>query len=196
MQMTPIIRRAVYFLAFAFSVIGFGAGINAAVKTADQKVFVDEHVPVGFNVSITNVDITATGAFLLIGSFGLGLSALLALIFDFLPTRNTLFTRFGGFVLAFWTAWVFILDIANTAISRGRSASVDARLQGTDAHIPNGIIEQTEKMLGVSPKYWDHPDVRFFAIVTWFTFAFGAAATFVAFKASRPAPNQKSMEFA
>jgi len=171
--MPNIIRLIVFSLTFAFAVIGLAAGANSFAKSNSQKDFVKTHSPIP-GVTVDTHDLFAVGVVLIVGCGGLILTSLVALLTTFVHLN--FFTRtLEALVFAFWALWIFACDIANTVVSRTRSAKI---LAG-GVELPPGLVQSASQQLGVSPRYWSNSYVRFYAIVTWITFLFAVLSAFV-----------------
>lgn len=149
---------ATLFLTFAFSVIGFATGINALVKSNDQKNLVKEQAPLGAVVTINTGDIFKVGcvvtavcaalAVLSLASIALLLFTCSAKSGVLLSTR-TLPLQGGLFV--FLTLWLFAALVAMTDFVANREAKVTAFI-GT-LQLQPAVIKTVEAQLGVTSVY-------------------------------------------
>ncbi|KZT37325.1 hypothetical protein SISSUDRAFT_1048648 [Sistotremastrum suecicum HHB10207 ss-3] len=200
-------RLVALILTWIFAVIGFSTGINARVKTDQNKSFVQSHVPIpGTIVSINTHTLDIPGDILVTGCAGLAFfSSLFILIHLIFPsptshshsiakrTTSRGFETLEGAVLLFWTTWTAASGAATLAIARTKSAVVSATLNGTP--LPQSFIDQEAKALGQNPAYWAQSYVRLFTIIIWPAVLFGLLATLLTFiAASRPSTRTDSMD--
>jgi len=134
---------------------------------------VKAHSPIP-GVQVDTHDIFSLGVVLIVGCGGLIVTSLLAILTSFVDL-SFIPRILESLAFGFWSIWIFACVIANTVISRTRSAKV---LVG-GRQLPASLVQQASEAVGVSPRYWDNSYVRFYAIVTWFTLLFAVLSTFV-----------------
>ncbi|KAI0674228.1 hypothetical protein C8Q78DRAFT_1067327 [Trametes maxima] len=179
-------RLATLFLTFAFSVIGFATGINALVKSNDQKDLVKKQAPAGTTVNIDTNDVfqvgcvvTAVCAVLAVVSAG---SFVLLLLSHSASTRTL---KLQGLLTSFLTVWLFASLIPMTDFVANRGAKVSAFL-GT-VQLPDSLIQAVEQQLGVTSIYRDIDYLRLAVILPWIAFLFGAISSVLSLAAARRA---------
>jgi hypothetical protein len=132
--------------------LAFPSSLLTHPRSNDQKAFVKQHSPIpGLDIEIDTHDLFSIGVVLLVGCAGLILTSLIALLTSFV-SLSFLPRLVESLAFAFWAFWIFVCDIANTVISRTRSATVLAGGQP----LPASLVQQTSKALGVSPRYWSN----------------------------------------
>ncbi|KIM59909.1 hypothetical protein SCLCIDRAFT_979116 [Scleroderma citrinum Foug A] len=146
-------RLILLFLTFVFAVVSFSVGINAAVKSIQQRNKVYNEAPKGTTVKIDFSDIFDVGAVLTAGCGVLFIVSAFSLVSLFRPLRNNSahFLRIQEWALFFCAIWIFATVIPYDVFFATRSAKVTASLGGVS--VSQAIIQSIEKSLGVSPVY-------------------------------------------
>ncbi|EIW55806.1 uncharacterized protein TRAVEDRAFT_22244 [Trametes versicolor FP-101664 SS1] len=185
-------RLAALFLTFAFGVIGFATGINALVKSNDQKDLVKNQAPLGAVVTIDTGDVFKVGCVVTAvcaALAALSLASLVLLLFT-RPAKSgaALSTRtlpLQGGLFAFLTLWLFAALVAMTDFVANREAKVTAFI-GT-LQLQPAVIKTVEAQLGVTSVYREIDYLRLAVILPWIAFLFGAISTALSFAAARRA---------
>ncbi|OJT13462.1 hypothetical protein TRAPUB_9992 [Trametes pubescens] len=185
-------RLAALFLTFAFSVIGFSTGINALVKSNDQKDLVKQQAPLGAVVTIDTGDVFKAGCVVTAVCAALAALSLLSLVVLFFTrsakSGTSLSTRtlpLQGGLFAFLTLWLFAALVAMTDFVANREAKVTAFI-GT-LQLQPAVIKTVEAQLGVTSVYHEIDYLRLAVILPWFAFLFGAISAVLSFAAARRA---------
>lgn len=148
-------RLAALFLTFAFGVIGFATGINALVKSNDQKDLVKNQAPLGAVVTIDTGDVFKVGCVVTAVCAALAALSLLSLVLLlFTRSAKSLSTRtlpLQGGLFAFLTLWLFAALVAMTDFVANREAKVTAFI-GT-LQLQPAVIKTVEAQLGVTSVY-------------------------------------------
>src|ERR1700722_5277741 len=168
------LRLFVLFLAFSFGVITSGLGINAIVKSNQEKaslksaappptiVHIDTNGQFGvvhtiihralFYSSSTDIFSAGVSATVAAGLAAIDISILVMqpLLFPKLFS-SARFSRLQPILLAFLATWTFASLIVFTDFFVTRSAQVTASLGGVQ--LPAQVIQQVEKSLGATPLY-------------------------------------------
>jgi hypothetical protein len=178
-------------------------------RSNNQKEFVRTHPPVpGLKVDVDTNDILHVGIVLVVGCGGLIVTSLAAMTDIIFSPFDSISHTFKALAFSFWAFWILVCSIANTVVSRTRSAKV----LSDGVELPPGLVEQASKQLGISPQYWSNwfgksiepcvscqiyliqliafVKVRFYAIVTWITFFFAVLSAIVSL--SRPKRESKA----
>ncbi|KAF9443643.1 hypothetical protein P691DRAFT_679154 [Macrolepiota fuliginosa MF-IS2] len=178
-------RVATLAMAWAWSIISFAAGINAVVKSNQDKAKIKDFAPRGTQVDINVNDVFRTGA--IISAVSIVIFVLTSLYLILLFFRPTSFTRSRivtaqGSLLAFFAVWLFATLVAYTHFFRTHSAIVNASINGLP--LPDTLIRGVEKELGVTPVYKNIAYLRLVAILPWFNLLFTISAAVVLFMAA------------
>jgi len=171
--MSKALQLITLFLSFAFAVIGGSVGLNALIKSNQEKSHLRASVPQGTRLIIDTSDIFNSGVVVtvvcalmaIVSLLGLGL----ALISKGLGAKKVL----GG-LLAFLAVWLLATQIAFTVFFATGSAGVRAFVGIVE--LPQSIIQQVEQSLGTTSVYKHIGYLRLVAIIPWFTILFGAIA--------------------
>jgi hypothetical protein len=167
------LRLLVLFLAFSFGVITSGLGLNAIIKSNQEKASLKSAAPPPTVVHIdtngqfgvynhlvmytnysSSTDIFSAGTSATVAA---GLAALDIFTYVMQPVlfpklfSSTRFSRLQPIVLAFLATWLFASLIVFTDFFATRSAQVTATLGGVQ--LPAQVIAQVEKSLGATPLY-------------------------------------------
>ncbi|KAH8103358.1 hypothetical protein BXZ70DRAFT_858789, partial [Cristinia sonorae] len=174
------------FLSFSFGVIGFAIGLNALIKSNNDKDRLRKSVPQGATVDINDNDVYESGVVVTV------MSGLIALVSFFaMPSAilshprlrsSTMLHAQSGF-LGFFTIFLFAALIPFTTFVANRSAKVTAFLGGVK--VPDAVVKGIEKQLGATSVYKDIHYLRNTAILPWFAFLFGLTSTILTFLAAR-----------
>ncbi|KAF9067962.1 hypothetical protein BDP27DRAFT_1295798 [Rhodocollybia butyracea] len=186
-----IARLLSLFLAFAFAVIAGSVGLNALVKSNQEKSATEKILPANTTLVVNDNDVFKSGTVITAVS---ALIALLCLVYILilLLSRNyeNRYTRlsnrllpFEWMSLAFCAAFLFATQIPYTHFFATRSAQVSAFF-GT-FEIPSSVVQAVQASLGVTTVYKSISYLRLVAILPWFTFLFTSVAAGVSFVASR-----------
>ncbi|KAL4079918.1 hypothetical protein V8B97DRAFT_2020669 [Scleroderma yunnanense] len=144
-------RFILLFFTFALAVVSFSVGINALVKSRQERNKVYAAAPKGASVNVDFSDIFDVGAVLTAGCGLLAIVSAICLGFLFRPLRNVLFLRVQGWTLYACALWILATVIPFDVFFATRSASVTASLGGIP--VSQTIIQSIESSLGVSPVY-------------------------------------------
>ncbi|KAI0360765.1 hypothetical protein OH77DRAFT_1378234, partial [Trametes cingulata] len=186
-----IARLASLFLTFAFGVIGFAMGINALVKSNNQKDLVKREAPLGAQVDVNTDDVFDVGCVVTAVCAALAVVSL-ASIALLLFTRGTgassvpLSTRtlpLQGLLLSFLTIWLFASLVPMTDFVANREAKVTATLGGVQ--LQPSVIKAVEQSLGVTSVYHEIDYLRLAVILPWIAFLFGAISSILSLLAAR-----------
>ncbi|KAF8628291.1 hypothetical protein AX17_005995 [Amanita inopinata Kibby_2008] len=178
-------------LAWAWSLVAVGAGLNALVKSNQLKNRVKHIVPPPTVVVIDDNDVFQTGV---VATTVSALVALLCTIFVLFHLRAPLSSfplRIQAFLLAFCAAWLLAALVPYTHYYATRSAIVAAFIGGTQ--LPEAAVQTVQRSLGLTSRYKDLWFLRLFAILPWFTFLFTLAASVVLFMAASRASDSDDL---
>lgn len=169
-------RLVLLFFTFVFAVVSFAVGINAAVKSIQDRNKVYNAAPKGTSVNVDFSDIFDVGAVLTAGCGVLIVVSAFSLVSLFRPLRNNsaYLLRIQTWALFFCALWIFATVIPFDVFFATRSAKVTASLNGVP--VSQAIIQSIEKSLGVSPIYKESWFLRLLAIIPWFAFVFAVIA--------------------
>ncbi|CDO77561.1 hypothetical protein BN946_scf184912.g60 [Trametes cinnabarina] len=180
-------RTAALSLAFIFSVIGLAMGINALVKSNDQKDLVKKAAaPLGATVNIDTDDVFDVGCVVTAVCALIAATSLLSLVL-LLFTRSARALSFLGFFLTFLTVWLFASLVPMTDFVANRQAKVSAFLGATP--LPDSIIQSVQQQLGVTSVYRQIHYLRLAVALPWIAFLFGAIASALELIAARRVRN-------
>jgi len=174
------LRLFVLFLAFSFGVITSGLGINAIVKSNQEKASLKSAAPPPTIVHIDTNDIFSAGVSATVAA---GLAAIDISILVMQPLlfpklfSSARFSRLQPILLAFLATWTFASLIVFTDFFVTRSAQVTASLGGVQ--LPAQVIQQVEKSLGATPLYRKKHYLALFAVIPWVSGLFTALAAIV-----------------
>jgi len=179
-------RLSSLFLSFAFGVVGFGIGLNALVKSNDDKNRLRHSVPPGTNVNINTSDVFASGVVVTVASGLIALFSFFSFPSVLLSSRSFTSSRIlsaQSAILAFLSIFLFSALIPFTDFVANRQAKVTAFI-GT-IPVPDAVIRSIEASLGASPIYKDIGYLKNTAILPWFAFLFGVTSATLTFLAAR-----------
>ncbi|KAI0635076.1 hypothetical protein C8Q77DRAFT_1217024 [Trametes polyzona] len=186
-------RLASLFLTFVFGVVGFAMGINALVKSNNQKDLVKEKAPAGATVDINTDDVFTVGCVVTAVCAALAVVSLASLVLLFFTRPATqssvpLSTRTlkpQGFLLAFLSVWLFAALVAMTDFVANREAKVSASIGNFP--LQESVIKTVEQALGVTSVYRKIDYLRLAVILPWIAFLFGAISSALSLAAARRA---------
>ena len=159
----PAARLVSLFLSFTFGIVSFALGLNAFVKSQDQKDEIARLVPEGVTVDIDDSDIVGAGTAVAVFSILLTLTSLVALtslvfaLFAWPAKRggtallDTHTLPWQGVLLSLLTSALFGAVVAMTDFFAMREAKVSATALGVP--IPDFIIRTVEEDSGITPVY-------------------------------------------
>ncbi|KAG6811331.1 hypothetical protein H0H92_007950 [Tricholoma furcatifolium] len=170
------------FMTWAWGVIAGSVGLNALIKSNQQKSHFRKVVGPSTHVDINTNDAFKSGIVLTTVS---ALIAVLTSIFLLLLFANRrLFTRtlrIQSLLLAFCALWLFATQVPFTDFFANRSAKVTATIDGIA--VPQSVIQGTEKLLGTTSIYRHIGYLRLVAILPWITLLFTIITSVVLFVA-------------
>jgi len=195
MLLTDVAPRLISLsLAFAFSFISGSVGLNALIKSNQQKSAIRKDLPAGTSVNVNDNDvfrsgvvITTISALIVVLSFIYILMLLLSRRKDTASSRLTRLSErslpFQWISLAFCAVWLFATQIPFTHFFATRSAQVHAFVGNVE--IPPSFVQTVQNQLGLTSVYKKIGYLRLLAILPWFAFLFTTIAAGVCFLASR-----------
>jgi hypothetical protein len=174
-------------MAWIFGVLGGSFGLNALIKSNQQKSTL-RHVALPTVVKINTLDITQVGIVATVACTLVSVLSSAFLLAMFIPKFNRRSSlKLESFSLLFATIMLFSSLIVFTDFYANRSAKITATL-GT-VIIPQAIIDKTAAALGQTSVYKDIDYLKWVTYIQWFTFLFATIATVVTFMAaSRASP--------
>ncbi|KAI0659101.1 hypothetical protein C8Q70DRAFT_988958, partial [Cubamyces menziesii] len=144
-------RLAALALTFVFGVVGFALGINALVKSNNQKDLVKQQAaPLGATVTIDTDDVFDVGCVVTAVCAALAVVSFASLVF-LLFTRSTRTLTAQGLLLSFLTIWLFASLIPMSDFVANRQAKVTAFIGAVP--VPDSLIQSVQQELGVSSVY-------------------------------------------
>jgi len=174
-----MVHRAarLFFLAvtFIFAVISAAVGLNALVKSNQEKQYVKSSAP-GALIEINTNDILYDGIVLIAINAILAITCLVAM---FIPSHFRMANRVTGAMVLFWSLWIFACMVAYDVFYATGSAKVSAFLGGVP--LPPGAVTEQEYAIGVNPAYRKQPYLRWVAVIPWFTVVFGLISSVLLF---------------
>ncbi|KAJ3757578.1 hypothetical protein EV360DRAFT_45739 [Lentinula raphanica] len=186
-------RLLALFMAFAFAVISGSVGLNALVKSNQQKSTVKKLLPEGTTLTVDDDDVFQSGIVITTVSALIALLTsiyMLNLLLSYHKTHASRFTHlsnrllpFEWVSLAFCAIWLFATQIPFTHFFATRSAQVSAFIG--NVQVPPSLVQIVENQLGFTTVYRHISYLRLSAILPWFTFLFTSIAAVVSFLASR-----------
>ncbi|KAI9064745.1 hypothetical protein FKP32DRAFT_1602817 [Trametes sanguinea] len=180
-------RLAALSLAFVFGVVGFAMGINALVKSNDQKDTVRKAAaPLGATVNIDTNDVFDVGCVVTVVCGLVAVTSLASLV-SLLFTRSARALTFLGLFLSFLTIWLFASLIPMTDFVANRQAKVSAFIG--DVPLQDSLIQAVQQELGVTSVYHEIHYLRLAVILPWIAFLFGAIASALELIAARRVRN-------
>ncbi|KAJ8457515.1 hypothetical protein ONZ51_g11484 [Trametes cubensis] len=178
-------RLAALALTFVFGVVGFALGINALVKSNNQKDLVKQQAaPLGATVTIDTDDVFDVGCVVTAVCAALAVVSFASLVF-LLFTRSTRTLTAQGLLLSFLTIWLFASLIPMSDFVANRQAKVTAFIGAVP--VPDSLIQSVQQELGVSSVYNQIGYLKNAVILPWFAFLFGAISSVLSLAAARRA---------
>lgn len=156
-------------MTFAWGVIAGSVGLNALIKSNQQKSKLRKAVA-PIQVNIDTGDIFKVGVVLTVVAAIIAIVAFISLGLSFLSRKASSASRIQGAVLAFLGTWLLACQIPYTVFFATRAANVTAKLGNIS--IGKDVIAQTEKALGVTSVYKNIDYLKLVAILPWFTILF------------------------
>ncbi|KAF8066554.1 hypothetical protein FPV67DRAFT_1416901 [Lyophyllum atratum] len=173
-------------MAWAWGVIAGSVGLNALIKSNQEKSRLRKGVPPPTVVTINTNDVFKSGVILTVVA---ALIAVLCSIFILMAvfTRGLAARslRIQAAILAFCAVWLFATLVPFTVFFANRSAQVSARVGNIE--LPPQIIKQAEQAMGSTSVYRQIGYLRLVAILPWITLLFTIIAAVVLFMAGSPA---------
>ncbi|KAF9223103.1 hypothetical protein BS17DRAFT_153745 [Gyrodon lividus] len=177
-------RLGALFFSFVFSVIGGSVGLNALVKSNQERSFIRDAAPVGASVNINVHDVFSTGAVITTVCALLALLSGVFFTFTWCPVKDKRFWfRFQSCALFFCSIWLLATLIPYDYFFANREAQVTASLGGVP--VPASLIQNIEEALGVTSVYKDIYYLRLVAVLPWFALLFSVIAGVVLHFAAR-----------
>ncbi|KIJ16173.1 hypothetical protein PAXINDRAFT_11215 [Paxillus involutus ATCC 200175] len=169
-------RLGALFFSFTFSVIGGSVGLNALVKSNQERSYIrDAASSVGASVSVNVTDVFSTGAVITTVCALLSLLSAAAFAFTWCPIQNKRFWfRSQSCALLFCSIWLFVTLIPFDYFFTNREAQVSATLDGFP--VSDSIIQGIEQVLGVTSVYRDIDYLKLVAVLPWFSLIFSVIA--------------------
>ncbi|KAF8838187.1 hypothetical protein BDN67DRAFT_1024126 [Paxillus ammoniavirescens] len=179
-------RLGALFFSFTFSVIGGSVGLNALVKSNQERSYIRNAASsVGASVSVdvtgcvlitqSPSDVFSTGAVITTVCALLTLLSAAAFAFTWCPIQNKRFWfRSQSCALFFCSIWLFVTLIPFDYFFTNREARVTATLDGFP--VSDNIMQSIEQVLGVTPVYRDIDYLRLVAVLPWFSLIFSVIA--------------------
>ncbi|KIJ16175.1 hypothetical protein PAXINDRAFT_99095 [Paxillus involutus ATCC 200175] len=171
-----VARIGPLFLSFAFSVIGCSVGLNAYVKSNQERSYI-RHVASlgGASVTIDANDVLSAGAVITVVCALLALLSATSFAFTWCPIQNKRFWyRSQSCALFFCSIWLFATLIPFDYFFANREAQVTATLGGVT--VSDITLKHVERVLGVTPVYRDLDYLKLVAILPWFALVFSVTA--------------------
>ncbi|KIK94327.1 hypothetical protein PAXRUDRAFT_457573 [Paxillus rubicundulus Ve08.2h10] len=178
-------RLGALFFSFTFSVIGGSVGLNALVKSNQERSYIrNAAASMGASVSIDVSDVFSTGAVITTVCALLSLISAASFAFTWCPIRDKRFGyRSQSCALFFCSIWLFVTLIPFDYFFTNREAQVSATLDGFS--VSDNIMQSIEQVLGVTPVYKDIDYLRLVAVLPWFSLIFSVIAGVVLHKSAR-----------
>ncbi|KAF9002419.1 hypothetical protein BDQ17DRAFT_1356822 [Cyathus striatus] len=130
------LRLITLLLAWAWAIIAVGV---ALIKSNQQQTRLRNQVPAGTTLDINVKDVFNTGVIVTTIAACIGvLTTVLLLLHLSRPTLLTSSLKIQGSILAFFTVWLFAVQVAFTHFFRTRSAG----------ELPSSIVQSVERGLG------------------------------------------------
>ncbi|KAF5367289.1 hypothetical protein D9615_010452 [Tricholomella constricta] len=173
-------------MAWAWGVIAGSVGLNALIKSNQEKSRLKKSVPAPAVLTIDTDDVFQSGVVLtVVGALIAVLCSIFILMLFFTRGYAARSLRTQSLILAFCATWLLATLIPFTFFFATRSAKVSASIGGVE--LPASIIKQTEKALGSTSVYREIGYLRLVAILPWITILFTVIASGVLFTAGSPA---------
>jgi hypothetical protein len=175
-------------LAWAWGVVAGSTGLNALIKSNQEKARLKHHVPPPTVLIINIKDIFHPGVIATALSAFISVLCSSYVILLLLPRFNIgptpLSTRTLGlqaYSLTFSVLWLFAVQIPFMQVYRTHSAQVHAFVGGVE--LPSELVHKVEKTLGATSVYKKISYLKLTAIMPWFTIFFTVIAIIVTFMA-------------
>lgn len=155
-QMSRPVRLVALFLCWAFGVIGGSVGLNALIKSNQEKSHLKNSAPPPTKVYIDTNDIFQVGVVVTVVCTLISIVSFNALLWELLPKFRGFAgrtRRIVGFVLAFLSVWLLASLIPFTLFFATGEAKVTAFIGPLE--LPQSAIQQVEKALGATRAYKD-----------------------------------------
>ncbi|KAF9233777.1 hypothetical protein BU15DRAFT_53449 [Melanogaster broomeanus] len=184
-------RLGTLFFCFAFSVIGGSVGLNALIKSNQERSLARNSLAAlgGTTDATINIDINDVFSS---GAVITAVCALLALLsgvffaFTWCPVKDKRFWfRLQSCALFFCAIWLFATLIPFDYFFANREAQVSASVNGVP--MTADLIQAFEQLLGITPVYRDISYLRLLAVLPWFALLFSVIAGVVLHFAARRA---------
>lgn len=182
-----IARFTSLILATCFGIIGMSVGINALVKSNDQKHMLESNAPMGATVTIDTHDVFDSGVVETVVCGLIALTSFISLLGLFwsypgkLGLRTTHFL--SGHILLFLSIWLFATLVPFTDFVANRAAKISASLEGMP--LPPSVIQGFEQELGATPVYHKMSYLRLAVIFPWIAFLFALSSAVGEYVAAR-----------
>ncbi|KAF8838186.1 hypothetical protein BDN67DRAFT_971941 [Paxillus ammoniavirescens] len=165
-------RLGALFLSFTFSVIGGSVGLNAYVKSNQERSYIHHAASSGgASVTINANDVFSAGAVITTVCALLALLSAISVAFMWCPIQNKRFWfRSQSCALFFCSIWLFVTLIPFDYFFTNREAQVTATLGGVP--VSDSTLKHVEQVLGVTPVYRDLDYLKLVAILPWFALIF------------------------
>ncbi|KAG6910345.1 hypothetical protein DXG01_011414 [Tephrocybe rancida] len=170
-------------MAWAWGVIAGSVGLNALIKSNQQKSRFRKLVPPPTKLSINTHDVFNSGVVLT--TVGALIAVFCSIFVLMLFTTRRLAVRslrIQALILAFCATWLFATLIPFTDFFANRSAQITASIGGVQ--LPDSLVKASEKALGTTSVYKEIGYLRLVAILPWITLLFTVIAAAVLFAAS------------
>jgi len=170
-------------MAWAWGVIAGSVGLNALIKSNQEKTRLRKSVPAPAEVTINTNDVLRTGIVLTVAGAVIAVVCSFFILILFIARRTAVRTFVAqSFILAFCATWLLATLIPFTYYFATRSAKVTASIGGIP--LPDSIVKGAEEALGSTSVYRKIPYLRLVAILPWITVFFTILAAAVVFVAA------------
>ncbi|KAG6864067.1 hypothetical protein C0991_000419 [Blastosporella zonata] len=174
------------FMAWAWGVISGSVGLNALIKSNQEKSRFKKLVPPPTKITINTNDVFKSGVVLTtVGALIAVLCSIFLLVLFVSPRLSVRSLRIQSLILAFCATWLFATQVPFTDFFANRSAQVSATIGGVK--LPDSIVQTTAQALGSTSVYNEIGYLRLVAILPWITLLFTVIASAVLFVAGSPA---------
>ncbi|KIJ62310.1 hypothetical protein HYDPIDRAFT_114809 [Hydnomerulius pinastri MD-312] len=175
------------FFVFAFSVIGGSVGLNALIKSNQERSSIYKAAPLGAVIYVDVHNVFSTGAVITAICALLALLSVLFFIFTlWCPVRDKRFwLRVQSCILFLCSIWLFAVLVAFDYYFANKQAKVSATLDGVA--VSDGLIQYIEESLGITPVYRNIHYLLLLAVLPWFALLFSVIAGVVLHLAARRA---------
>jgi len=170
-------------MTWAWGVIAGSVGLNALIKSNQQKSRFRKTIPPPTVITINTNDVFTSGIVLTtVCATIVVICTIYFLLLALSPTRFTRTLRIQGGILAFFATWLFATLVPFTLFVARRSAKITARIG--NIQLPDSVIQGAEKEFGTTSVYRQIGYLRLVAILPWFAFLFTVIAAVVQFHAA------------